>query len=540
MASNNNAVIISASISKITSNSFYITATSNANCDSWDYSINNGTTWVNYSSRNTTSTTKTVTGLVPNTTYNVKIRARRTSDHAIFAMGTAVSAKTLGGAKLNSVQTFFADSSNPQIIMNCTVYNSSYKHTLSVKNGNTTIFTISNISISSGTVNKSIQLTSAQSTLLLNAMSNAKSITATYTLKTYSESTQIGSDSTCTGTISTTESVSKPTFTAFLYSDIYSPSIALTGDEHILVQGKSQLRVVCTAATPKNGAVISKYTATIGSATKESTTTTINFGAVDTSGDLILTVAAVDSRGYSTKVTANVSVISYEPPSINDWLIRRTNDVEETAQLEFYGRYSIVEINGITKNAINTVTYEYKERGSTEDYSEPISIIDDTTISSGSISYDNDAFAVFDEKKSFSIIVTVSDALSTSRQLMTLDAGTPLVTFRARKVGVLQNNPQRELDVEGIIGMNGYNIMGYCGEADNLNNLFEPGYYKVTSSTTGRPQSKTGFVEVFPKHGTYTVQRMISVDNVSADIYVRRMTSNTQGSWYHISSTEVT
>ena len=70
--------ITQADISEIDVNGFKISATSNVNCDRWDYSLNNGSSWVNCSTTNGTSANKTITSLTMNTDYTVLIRARKT------------------------------------------------------------------------------------------------------------------------------------------------------------------------------------------------------------------------------------------------------------------------------------------------------------------------------------------------------------------------------------------------------------------------------------------------------------------------------
>ena len=61
------------------------------------------------------------------------------------------------------------------LTINVTVYEASYTNTLVLKNGSTTILTISGLSWSKGTANRTVTLTSAQRTTLLNAMASIKS-----------------------------------------------------------------------------------------------------------------------------------------------------------------------------------------------------------------------------------------------------------------------------------------------------------------------------------------------------------------------------
>ena len=94
--------ITQADISEIDVNGFKISATSNVNCDRWDYSLNNGSSWVNFSTTNGTSASKTITGLTMNTDYTVLIRARKTYNQ-IYGTSGAKSAKTLGSSTITTL-----------------------------------------------------------------------------------------------------------------------------------------------------------------------------------------------------------------------------------------------------------------------------------------------------------------------------------------------------------------------------------------------------------------------------------------------------
>ena len=136
----------------------------------------------------------TITSLSPNTSYTVRVRARRQYNHVYGTSGSST-VKTLGGAVVNSVNTVTADNATVSITINVTVYEASYTNTLVLKNGSATILTISGLSWSKGTANRTVTLTSAQRTTLLNVMASIKSFIGTFAVSSYSGSTQIGSTS---------------------------------------------------------------------------------------------------------------------------------------------------------------------------------------------------------------------------------------------------------------------------------------------------------------------------------------------------------
>lgn len=172
------APTVTFSTSNVTANGFKISATSSATADVWQYSTNGGSSWTQFSTTASTSASVTITSLSPNTSYTVRVRARRQYNHVYGTSGSST-VKTLGGAVVNSVNTVTADNATVSITINVTVYEASYSNTLVLKNGGTTILTISGLSWSKGTANRTVTLTSAQRTTLLNAMASIKSFTGT-------------------------------------------------------------------------------------------------------------------------------------------------------------------------------------------------------------------------------------------------------------------------------------------------------------------------------------------------------------------------
>ena len=87
---------VSFAVSEIETNGFKITATSNVNCNQWWYSLDGGSTWISYSTTNTTSTNITLSNLQVNTSYTVKVRAKKTANN-LTNDSSAQTVKTQGG-----------------------------------------------------------------------------------------------------------------------------------------------------------------------------------------------------------------------------------------------------------------------------------------------------------------------------------------------------------------------------------------------------------------------------------------------------------
>lgn len=230
------APTVSCSVSAITASGFTLMASSSAVADIWQYSINGGSSWTQFSTVAATSTGVVVSALQPSTTYSVRVRARKRSNQVYGYSGT-VSVKTLGGAVVNSCDTVIADAAAVSLTMNVTVYNAAYSNYVTIKSGSATIVSFATQSWSVGTANRTITLTSDQRTALLNAMSEVKSFTATVELVTKSGTEQIGNASTCACVIQTMEANSAPTMTAFFVRDSRTTTVAVTGNRQRFIQG---------------------------------------------------------------------------------------------------------------------------------------------------------------------------------------------------------------------------------------------------------------------------------------------------------------
>lgn len=451
------APTVTFSVSSITANGFTISASSSATADLWQYSTNNGSSWTQLSTTEGTSASKAVTGLSPNTTYTVKVRARKKTNQ-VYGTSSAVTVKTLGGAVVNSVNALTADAATVKITMNVTVYEASYTNTVVIKNGSTAYLTISGLSWSAGTANRTITLTAAQRTTLLTAMASDKTFTGTFEVKSYSGSTQIGSTSSKTATVSTTSSSSAPTLSGFTYADSYATTTAITGNDQVFIQGYSKLTVTPGTATPKNYATIANYTATCNGVSVSNTTgDPLTVGVVSKSGTVAVVLTVTDSRGWTASVTQNITVVAYANPKVNSLTLRRTNDIEAEMQLIFNGTISAITVDGTQKNSLLYVRYRYKATSATS-YSSYVSILSAVTQSGTSFSYSNLELRNLAADQSWDVHIQIRDKLNSLSSLdlyYVIPQGTPLVALRKTKVGINTPTPEAALDVVGDAKVSG-------------------------------------------------------------------------------------
>lgn len=495
------APTVTCSVSNITANSFKISATSSATADLWDYSLDDGISATPFSTTAGTSASTTVTGLSPNTTYYVRVAARKKSNQ-VYGETSTVTVKTLGGAIINSCPTITADATTVTFKPNVTVYDASYSYYLSICNGSTEYVALSARTWSKGTADRTITLSQTERADLLDAMVNLKSFTATIKVVTKSGTTQIGSTSSCTCTVQTTAANSGPTMTAFSYKDSRSTTSALTGNNQLFIQSYSYLYVTPGVATAKNGASIVKYAATCNGVTYSNTTgAAINLYEVAKSGTVDVVVTATDSRGYTVSNTQQITVIPYAKPKVSSISLRRTNDIEAEMQLVFNGSISPITVDGTQKNSLLYVQYRYKLTSATS-YGSYTTITSAVTQSGTSFSYSNLELCSLDANSSYDFHIYIRDQLNTLSALnlyFTVPQGTPLVALRKKKVGINTPTPDSALHVVGDGHFEGDVRIEGTLTPDNIDYDFGvPPFYYGTCATAAATVAKvvtcSGFV----------------------------------------------
>ena len=445
------APTVSCSVSNITANGFTISASSSATSDIWQYSLNGGSSWTQFSTTAGTSASITLSSLSPNTTYSVRVRARKRTNQ-VYGTSSTVFAKTLGGAVILNCGNFAADASTVNLSLRVTVYNAAYTNYITIKNGSTTYLSLTGRTWAAGTASRTITLTSAERMTLLNAMASLKSFTATIELVTKSGNTQIGNASTCTCTISTTEANSGPTLSGFTFADSYSTTTAITGNDQVLIQSYSRLTVTPGTATAKNGASIVSYSAVCSGVTKSNTTgAALSLGTIGTSGTRDITLTVTDSRGYTASVTKSVTVVPYSKPKVNSVSLRRTNEIETEMQLVFNGSISAITVDGAQKNSLLYVRYRYKLT-SASSYNAYTSILASVTANGTSFSFSNLELCNLNAEASYDFHLQIRDKLDSLTSLdlyFVVPQGTPLVALRKKMVGINTPNPAAALHVVG-------------------------------------------------------------------------------------------
>ena len=473
---------VSFSVSNINANSFKISASSSVTADKWGYSLDGGTTWTEASHEGTYKEFD-VTGLDPNATYSVQVKARKKTN-SVYGYSNKASYSTLGRTTMNSVSPIAVDAETVVIAMNATVYDSSYYHKLEIRDTNllkpTTYITTEAFKFqSAGAADRTITLTARERSKLLTVTRNVKSLRVRLVLTTYTAAdciTKVGGANVKECVVTTSEDVSRPDFSEFSYVDSRGLVGKITGntaDNVILIQAYSSLTVNAVAGTAKNGASIKSYSVSIGTASKTSSSAAIPVGTIGSYGDAMpLTVTCIDSRGYSTSVTKYVKVLKYEKPKLYSVALRRKDDIEDIVQLAFRGAFSSLKPDGSAEiNSIKFAGFYYKKT-SEDTWSAWCSIKNDVSTAGTSFSFSTDQLMksasealTLDTEQSYDFHLVVRDQLdayASYDDYFVIPQGTPVVSIRKRnstynyaRVGINNPRPTEALDVSGNVKVDG-------------------------------------------------------------------------------------
>ena len=444
---------VSVNVSSITANSIKITVSSSATANKWWYSLNGGSSWVAFNSSSGASKETTVTGLSPNTSYTVQACARK-SYNGVDGYSGKTTVKTLGGSVLSSVSTLTADNATAKITFSATVYDTSYKHKLVLKDSSTTVLTLTGLSLSNGS--NTITLTAAQRSSILADMSAKKSFTGTFELSTFSGSSQIGSTSTKTATVQTTAANSAPTFSGFTYKDTNTTAAGVTA-------------------------------------------------------------------------TVNITVIAYKSIDITTAIMRRVNEIEDVTQVTLEGDITPVKVNNVNKNTLRKLYYQYK-RTDASAYSSLTDITSFATFNDSGFTFTSDEWLSLDANYSWYVRFYVYDNLTGDTATITVSQGTPLISFRRKKVGINKREPTQALDVDGNIAANGVIVLGYVGHVEGDFNNYKNGgifFAPTTSGISNAPPGGAGYLEVLSTTDGFNLIQRYTATAAGCKVYIRSFIFNT-------------
>lgn len=406
------AAITAFSLSR-TINTITMSYSVDSTIDSTQYSLNNGS-WTAYPSGGI------ITGLSPATTYNVKIRVKRT-DSQLWTTTDNKSITTYDYAKIT-------EAPNINIGNSATVKYTNpggYTTVVGIYNTAGSVAIAEYRSTSGGTYTFSFTTTEINN--MYAQTPKANQVTLRYYLRT-----------TCNGSnyydyVDRTFSVvnSDPIFSNFTYQDINSKTLALTGDSSKIIKKYSNLKVTISAANKmvtKNSATPVNYNIIAGSSSVSvaySSTADVT-GTINNVNSNDVTVYAVDSRGNQTPKSKSFSVVDYTECSIKTLRIDRVDGVGENIQLTMTGIYSTTNF-GTTTNNIKTAQLRMKAKTASS-YGDWVSILNRLSISGGKITADNITISdvTFALGTEYDVQIRIADELAEDIETASISDGTVL------------------------------------------------------------------------------------------------------------------
>lgn len=339
--------------------------------------------------------------------------------HDITLSIPAANATITGGS------TTFNDEQNPTINYSNPAGNSATTLQAGIYKTDGTTTATGYINISKTASSYTFSLTEGQRQTLRQWLATSQSMS----VRIYLRSVVGGSDSRPYRTVTLTLKDGEPIFSDYVYEDTNSTITTITGNDQVLVQGKSTLRVtvpVADKATAQKEATMSKYTFNISGVSNEKAWSNTNdvvqdMGTISAGTNQSLTVTAIDSRNKQKAVVKQIGVVPYTPPAVSVIGVR-DNNFENNTTVTIGGSMSLISVGGVTKNAVNTsngVQYRIREVGGTWgswiDRTSSTNSAGVVTVSSFTLDLDN--------TKNFEIQARITDKLETTTISRIISAG---------------------------------------------------------------------------------------------------------------------
>ena len=352
---------VAQSLSSRTENAVTMAWNSDSTIDYIWYSTNNGSSWTGINVADGKSGSYTISGLSPNTTYQIKTRVRR-KDSQLTKDSSALSVTTYAYPYANSMPSFTVGDK-----LTIGIYNP-LKRSVTVN-----IIGANNSQISNDTTTGTSITGYNGATVvnrLLNSLPNAKS--GTYKVKvTYGSNV-----TTKTGGTYTIGSAYAPSIGACSYQDTDSTTTAITGNNQLIVRNKSKVQFTAQGLSALQGATIASAKVNVNgnnyNMTVSGSTATVNNITIDSAINLDAKITVTDSRGISKSKTLEVTMLDWVLPSAIITLQRQQNFYSAT-DINVNADYSSVD----GKNTI-TIKARYKKIG-TSSYSAYVDLTDGVT-----------------------------------------------------------------------------------------------------------------------------------------------------------------
>lgn len=342
--------ITSLEITNKTETSIVVKWATNENRSGTYYSLDNGATWVGSATYGESlandgkSGTFNIQGLTANTSYNLKVKIKRT-DSGLWTESNNMAFSTYAYPYCTSAPNFTIGNAVKLEFYNPLKRSIEWQ----VLGANNSVIAKSTTTDTSYTgINGETSVAN-----LYTSIPNAKS--GTYKVKiTYGSNV-----ATKTGGTYSIIGNEVPTINSFTYLDNNSTTVAITGNNQHIVQNYSTLVArVGSATANKSAGGISKYVIECNGKTVEKTASgDFNVGAIDSNTNVDLKLTVTDTRGLTASKTIKVTMLAHSKPNAVVTL-ERLNNYEDETYLTVDGSVSSVN----SKNTM-VIKYRYKLSG---------------------------------------------------------------------------------------------------------------------------------------------------------------------------------
>ncbi len=296
------------------------------------------------------------------------------------------------------------------------------------------------------------------------------------------------------------------------------------------VQTKSKLKATITA-TGAYGSTIKSYSSVFeGKSYNGSSFTTDTIAG---SGKVSIKTTVTDSRGRTATEITDVTVLSYEPPTISAFHVARYTSASGSPSSEGTYAWLTVAYNVTSLNSKNTATgkIEYKKTTdttwSTLYTRNELSL--NSTLKPNAVTFSTDY--------QWDFKITLTDAFKATATYETyIPSGNVILDIKADGKGIAFFKTSTKDGVEIVGELPGSAIS--LTTNTNLNNLTTPGFYvipttTISSTVTNKPYTDTATASIrVESTGTNSVKQILQKSTkTDGSIYERGYESNSWGAW---------
>ncbi len=380
---------------------------------------------------------------------------------------------------------------------------SAFVHRIELLVGNDVIASL-DTSSASGQV--SINM-AAKLALISKLNATSKSVTATLRVRTYTNSnytTQVGATQTQTATATALNADIAPVPSITSIAEAGSGLSSFT----VFVQSKSKLRIR-SSATTNGSATISRTQVTFDGVNYQGNDITTS--TVEKTGTLSVTVTVTDSRGVSSSITQNVTIIAYFAPRILKFNVQRYPDGESTdlrAEVSF-------EIAPVSNQNAKNYILRYRRVGQ-----------GNTNLVNSSAYYERDvvhqATGILNTDYTYEIELVLSDSFGTIDPIVAeISTGFELLNWNASgkgwATGKVSEDPNAfEVGMplkmfDSLLDKNGHEVLATTQRSSDTRNDNEtPGwYYTNFPNATVKEFKALSAIGLGPATGTYALVETI-------------------------------